>query len=118
MVPISLMVAACLLVWAGWRLLPDRRAVLLRLARALWLAVVRGAGAGPWVYGPLAGTVAEFTPTFTPTDASRQEAALVARLLTGELDRATYRWEMAELAAEDAALHPMEMPSDSDGTGT
>jgi hypothetical protein len=47
-----------------------------------------------------------------PIDGNWREAAVVARLLTGELDRATYQREMAELAAEDAVLHPMTVPSD------
>lgn len=47
-------------------------------------------------------------PADSPAEAT--ERAAVARLLSGDLDRGTYRDRMALLAEADDALHPLRLP--------
>jgi len=51
------------------------------------------------------------TPT-KPTDSEScaAEGRLVAALIAGELDRAQYQEQMAELAAADAIIRPVRLP--------
>ena len=70
------------------------------------------AGARPWLAVWLAARFGQM-PEAVPADQrlARAESDAVYRLVRGELSRAGYLAAMAELAARDAAEHPLDVPT-------
>jgi hypothetical protein len=70
------------------------------------------AGANPRLTSRLAARFGQM-PEAVPADQrlARAESDAVHRLVRGELSRARYLATMAELAARDAAEHPLDVPT-------
>jgi hypothetical protein len=114
MVLIGVLVVLCALACVAWRRARDRRAWLGGLLRCFGSTVTPmedRADSAVLLAMPFGMSVIA-VPTATPTDGSQREAMLAARFLAGDVDRAAYQREMAELAAEDAAAHPLVVPSE------
>lgn len=68
---------------------------------------------------PIAALVGAPTPepvNLNDDEACVAESRIVAALIAGELDRTQYQERMAELAATDAAIHPVRLPPGKPGT--
>lgn len=73
------------------------------------------------VAGPPVGREADpldITLTAGDPAACQAEDALLRRLLAGEVDRGTYRAELARLAARDTDARPLHQPGDRPGGWT